>query len=266
MVDDGTGIIGQITIGPGPTRGAYYPPTTTQFTADQGALVPATPATAAGRRPAGQRNLSVAHRSAATAFRRILVNKTGRSLVYAVEFTPRRKHSMPSGDIYKRYIEPEQAKLVAAAWRIVGNEPDALDALQTGISRIWRERDKLPAHPNPSAWMRRIVLNAACDILRAGKQRRAEELQPDATATGDSPDSAMDRVELRDRLLKEVSRLSANQRQAVLLRLVEGLEYDDIAAALNCTSATARVHVQRGREALRARLADLSPHPPTRTP
>ena len=44
-----------------------------------------------------------------------------------------------------------------------------------------------------------------------------------------------------------------------MLRLVEGLSYKEVADALGCSTVTARVHVNRGREKLRERLSDLDP-------
>ena len=59
----------------------------------------------------------------------------------------------------------------------------------------------------------------------------------------------------------DVNSVSPGRKQAtaVLLRLVEQMPYDQIAAALDCSEVTARVHVQRGREELRQKLAHMQP-------
>ncbi len=166
---------------------------------------------------------------------------------------------MADDSLYERHIRPMEPRLIAAAWRVLGNEQDAGDALQEALARIWHHREQLETHLNPPAWMLRIVLNAAYDRLR--RRRKHEPLPPDFPSSAASPESRMSQRETRSRLLNEIARLSPRQAQAVLLRLVEEMPYDAIAAALGCTEATARVHVQRGRQRLRNRLGDLQPMP-----
>jgi RNA polymerase sigma-70 factor (ECF subfamily) len=81
---------------------------------------------------------------------------------------------------------------------------------------------------------------------------------PATPRTGEfTPLTTLIHRESNGRLRQAIARLSPQQAQAILLRLVEGLTYDDVAAALGCTNATARVHVQRGRANLRKELPDL---------
>jgi RNA polymerase sigma factor (sigma-70 family) len=162
-------------------------------------------------------------------------------------------------EFYQQYIRPLEPKLIRAAWRLLGDEHEAGDALQDALARIWKHRWKLKSHPNPSAWMLRIVLNAAHDRLRLRQARRAKVLPDHIASSAPSPPLVVQKQESMLALLDEISRLSPKQTQAVLLRFVECLPYDAVAEALGCSEATARVHVQRGRERLRERLAHLDP-------
>ena len=168
---------------------------------------------------------------------------------------------MPVDGTYERHIRPMEPRLIAAAWRVLGNEPDAGDALQDALTSIWKHRRELETHANPSAWMLRIVLNAAYDRLRQRRAQRTEALPANLASTDASPGAALQQRETRAFLLDQIARLSRQQAQAVLLRLVEDLPYNEIAAALGCSEATARVHVQRGRQRLRNRLGDLQTCP-----
>ncbi len=161
--------------------------------------------------------------------------------------------------VYEQHIRPMEPKLIRAAWRILGDEHDAGDALQDALARIWKHRRQLESHPNASAWMLRIVLNAAYDRLRLRKVRRAKVLSERIESSEPSPSSVAEGHERKSALLDEIGRLSRRQAQAVLLRFVEDLPYNAVAQALGCSEATARVHVQRGRERLRERLAHLEP-------
>jgi RNA polymerase sigma-70 factor (ECF subfamily) len=167
---------------------------------------------------------------------------------------------MPTDDLYDRFIRPAEPRLIAAAWRVLRDEHLAADALQEALSRIWANRFEMPKHPNPEAWMLRLVLNAAFDALRRRRPFEAGARLIEITDPSRSLTHIEDR-ETRDRILDEIAQLSPQQTQAILLRLVENLPYSAVAEALDCSEATARVHVQRGREKLCSRLADLDPRP-----
>jgi RNA polymerase sigma-70 factor (ECF subfamily) len=162
--------------------------------------------------------------------------------------------------IYEKHIRPVESRLIRAAWRVLRDEQEAGDALQDALARIWKHRWQLESHANPVAWMTRIVVNAAYDRLRLRKARQTESLHAEVESPIPAADSVAERQELHMLLLQEIARLSPKQAQALLLRLVEELPYKSIAEALGCSEATARVHVQRGRERLRDRLGDLDPY------
>ena len=66
-------------------------------------------------------------------------------------------------------------------------------------------------------------------------------------------------------MLAAIDRLGSRQASAVLLRAVEDESYANVAQALGCSEATARVHVQRARVKLRQWLGDLRPAPRERS-
>ena len=159
-------------------------------------------------------------------------------------------------DIYDRWIRPVQSRLAASAYRVLRSESESADALQNAMIRIWKNRQTLATHANPTAWMLRIVLNATYEHLRR-RRDTSHDLEAASILVADS--DSLSHNESRQRVLNELTNLSPQQAEAVMLRLVEGLSYDDVADALECSAATARVHVNRGREKLRERLSDLDP-------
>ena len=173
---------------------------------------------------------------------------------------PDQRHDNPNDltpdDIYDRWIRPVQSRLAASAHRVLRSEPEAADALQNAMIRIWKNRQTLAIHANPTAWMLRIVLNATYEHLRK-RRDKSQDLDSVSILVADNDSFSHD--ESRQRVLNELANLSQQQAEAVMLRLVEGLSYDEVAEALGCSLATARVHVNRGREKLRERLSDLDP-------
>lgn len=161
-----------------------------------------------------------------------------------------------SDEMYDRWIRPVESRLAASAYRVLRSESEAADVLQNAMIRIWENRQALATHANPTAWMLRIVLNATYEHLR---RRRDQPHELEAASILVADDDALSHDESRCRVLKELATLSPQQAEAVMLRLVEELSYEEVADALGCSLATARVHVNRGREKLRDRLSDLDP-------
>jgi RNA polymerase sigma factor (sigma-70 family) len=108
-------------------------------------------------------------------------------------------------------------------------------------------------------WLYRIAHNAALNVLRAAKDESValDEDRPGATQTADV-------VELREQLretLASIQALPAAQRDALLLREVEGRSHEEIAAALGVTAGGARQHLHRARISLRAAASAITPYP-----
>ena len=108
-------------------------------------------------------------------------------------------------------------------------------------------------------WLYRIAHNAALNVLRASKgdETALDEERPGATLTADV-------VELREQLretLACIQALPAAQRDALLLREIEGRSHEEIALALGVTAGGARQHLHRARMSLRAAASAITPYP-----
>lgn len=165
---------------------------------------------------------------------------------------------------YDRLIAPIEDKMLKAIWRVTRNGEDAEEALRIALATIWRRWNRIAKHANPEALVLRICLNASFDVLRSKGRRLRHEapLQMDdrafiesRPAAGPGPDEAAALREQESAVLHAIGRLSRNQAAAVLMRLVQGRSYSEIAQALGCTDATVRKHIERGRERLRRLLA-----------
>ncbi len=107
-------------------------------------------------------------------------------------------------------------------------------------------------------WLYRIAHNAALNIVRSSQD--GETLDEDRAG----PSQTADLVELRERLretLSDIQALPAVQRDALLLREVEGRTHEEIAVALGVTPGGARQHLHRARIALRAAASAITPYP-----
>lgn len=154
------------------------------------------------------------------------------------------------GELVRRH--QRRAYIVARA--ISATHEDAEDAVQDGFLHAWQALDRFRTDQPFSAWVGRIVANAALDLARRRKVRATEVLPEGLSAP--SRDPAVD-AELRRRLGMALDTLSAPQRAVVVLHDVEGYTHAEIGELLEMPEGTARAHLHHARAALRKSLVDL---------
>jgi RNA polymerase sigma factor (sigma-70 family) len=169
-----------------------------------------------------------------------------------------------SSFLYEQVIEPIEDRMIRAAWRITHNAQDAEDAMQNALLTVWKRRRRIGRHPNPQALVLRICIDAACDLARR-RARHRRKTDPRGTVSqiedgGPLPWEVVSEQELCREILTAIHRLSRYQAVAITLCVFEELPYDQIAAAMSCTEATVRKHVERARGQLRFVLAKHEPN------
>jgi RNA polymerase sigma factor (sigma-70 family) len=172
-----------------------------------------------------------------------------------------------SGSLILQIIEQIEDRMIRAVWRITRNAQDAEDAMQNALMAVWTHHHRISRHANPQALILKICIDAASDVTRRrGRDRRQTKPHDRADELVDGarlPWEALAQRELSSAILTAINRLSRRQAVAIMLRVFEDLPYDQIAAAMNCSEATARKHVERARGHLRFVLAK---HEPNRIP
>lgn len=164
---------------------------------------------------------------------------------------------------YKQLIEPVETLMMRSIWRIVRNREAAEDTLQDALITIWRKLERISSHPNPRAFILKICVNAAYDSLRKQGRRNRHEMKDlrnkDYVHSNSSVQEELEQKNIQAEILDAVRRLPKKQALAVLMRIVQGLSYDDISQAMGCSEATVRGYVFKGRERLNRRLSHLNP-------
>jgi RNA polymerase sigma-70 factor (ECF subfamily) len=142
-------------------------------------------------------------------------------------------------------------RLVRLATRLLGNAHEAEEAAQEALLIAWRRAGRVREPGRRNAWLYRTTVNVCMNRLRR-RRRTASPVDPTAfdaqPARGDPNDVGGD---LARCVRIAMAELPGRQHAAVVLREMEGLVYEDVAAILGTRPATARVLVHRGRETLR---------------
>jgi RNA polymerase sigma-70 factor (ECF subfamily) len=137
------------------------------------------------------------------------------------------------------------------------SEPDAEDVVQEAMLRAWRAFEDL-REPDAKAWLLAIVRNCAASLHRR-EQRRGhvplpEEHGPDGAAmvapSGD-PEGAVTELEQQRVLRRLLAELPEDQREVLVLREIEELNYREIAAVIGAPIGTVMSRLSRARGALK---------------
>jgi len=137
-----------------------------------------------------------------------------------------------------------------------GDEAAAKDVTQEVFVKVFRAAPTFRAEAGLGTWVYRIAANACIDELR---RRRRLLFFGDMPARLHGSVPASEPEEADAEIAAAVGRLSPRLRLAVLLRHFEGLSYEEMARALECTPGTVASRLHRARAILARELAHLRP-------
>jgi len=157
---------------------------------------------------------------------------------------------------WREIYEQTRDRLFALLCYHVGDREEALDVLQDTYLHAIRSIGRFRDEGSLEGWLAVIALRRAADWRRRvwTRLRRHVPLEDTRASLAVDPPEVPLAGESR-RLREGLARLSSRQRTALLLRELEGLRFAQIAEALGCSEATARVHHLRARERLQSLLA-----------
>lgn len=144
------------------------------------------------------------------------------------------------------------------AARLLGDRAEAEDVAQEAMLRMWRVAGSWrPGEAQLSSWLYRVTLNLCTDRQRKAQRRRADPLDEVAEPADESANSeeALLQRERVDALQDALASLPDRQRQAVVLRHIEGLSNPEIAAILEIGVEAVESLTARGKRALTTALA-----------
>lgn len=165
--------------------------------------------------------------------------------------------STPSPDLEVIFREHNR-RVLRAAYRITGNLEDAQDVLQTVFLRLARREGGSPLSDSPGNYLHRAAINAALDMVRSRRSRRATALEDVEPMLQDSPKKEPDRVqdsgEIRDQIRAALAKASPKAAEIFTLRYFEGYGNHEIARMLGTSRSTVNVILHRTRQKLREEI------------
>jgi RNA polymerase sigma-70 factor (ECF subfamily) len=143
------------------------------------------------------------------------------------------------------------ARLLAGAG---APEAEVDDLVQETFIRAFRALDKFRGQCQFRTWLLTIGANVLRDAYRRAKRAPVVPLATELAATEGDPHDHAEASEAEARLQDGLRALPRLQREVFLLRAQQGLEYEEIAAALGTTPGAARVHYHHAVKRLKERM------------
>ncbi len=158
--------------------------------------------------------------------------------------------SSQGDDAFREFYERMQPRAVGVARRLVGGSGLAEDLAAEAFARAYARWATVRSHPNPDAWVLRVVGNLAVDHVRHEARR------PDLRDDGGRADRSGDDAALRVDLARALHRLSGRQQEVVVMRYLIDLTEEDVAVSLGMTTGSVKTHLHRATTKLRSQLRD----------
>ncbi len=160
-----------------------------------------------------------------------------------------------SQEAQARFISDNLRRIFLLIYRVVGNVDDAQDLTQEVFIKALQRQDQLRDLDKATHWLSRIATNTAIDFLRRHGRVTFCDIDdvpdPLTASRAESPEAAVLRMERESHLENGLRGLTDRERTALLLRDVEDLPAEEVAAHLNCSKATVRSHIANARTKFR---------------
>ncbi|SHH60765.1 RNA polymerase, sigma subunit, ECF family [Cognatishimia maritima] len=147
-------------------------------------------------------------------------------------------------------------KVFGHAYRLLGNRADAEDITQEALIRLWKFAPEWrQGEAKVSTWLYKVVANLCTDRLRRGHSVDLDSV-PDPEDTALSAAEQMQQRARLDGLQQGLNALPERQRQAVVLRHIEGLSNPEIAEIMGAGVEAIESLTARGKRTLAKILAE----------
>jgi RNA polymerase sigma-70 factor, ECF subfamily len=169
---------------------------------------------------------------------------------------------------FARLVALHESMVFNLAARLLGQGEEARDVAQEVFLQVYRTLGRFEGRSSLKTWIYRIVVNQ-CHNRRRFWHRRGRDREevlderlpaarsPEAGAWQASPYEQARSHERVRRVQRALAGLRFEQRSVIVLREIEGLTCEEVAAALGIPEGTVKSRLSRAREALREKLVGL---------
>ena len=162
-----------------------------------------------------------------------------------------------------------RSRAFSMIYNMVRNEQDAWDVAQDGFVKAWKNIGRFRGQSAFYTWLYRILMNVTIDSLRRKQVEGGTEfddaiglqnIEPGAATTprGElEPATRLGDKEIRARIEEAIARLSPDHRAVIVMREIDGMDYQEIADAMECSLGTVMSRLFYARKKMQIMLKDV---------
>ena len=174
------------------------------------------------------------------------------------------------GDVeaYNLLVIKYQHKIFQVIGKFVNNQADIADVAQEAFIKAYRAINSFRADSSFYTWLYRIAVNTAKTHLESNNKTRnhldvdSPEFQSideqGVLASSDTPDRIIESQELQQVIIDAMADLTTELSEAITLREVEGMSYEDMAVVLKVPIGTVRSRIFRARQFIEQRMTKFA--------
>ena len=165
------------------------------------------------------------------------------------------------GAAFEELLSGYERLIYNLTFRYFGNHHDASDLGQEAMLRIYRKIGEFNGKSSFKTWLYRVVTNLCLDEIRKRKHNSAslDDIKEKGFEPGDpepGPAESYEKTEQAALVQEVLALLSPEHRAILILKDIEGLDYQEIADALHCNLGTVKSRLNRARESFRKKLLE----------
>ncbi len=163
---------------------------------------------------------------------------------------------------FEQLVATYQHRVFGVALRMLGSAAEAEEVAQEAFLRAYRSLPEFRGDAKLSTWLYAIVSRLCLNRLALGERkavRHGEEILLRVADPHGGPDAGAERGEMEAALHRAIAELAEDRRVVVILRDLEGLSYEEIAAALGIDLGTVRSRLHRARMDLKDKMERFLP-------
>jgi RNA polymerase sigma-70 factor (ECF subfamily) len=173
------------------------------------------------------------------------------------------------GPAWEELVRRHTRRVFNLCYRFTGNPTEAEDLSQEVFLRIFRTLPSYrPAYGAFPTWLTSVTRNLLVDHYRRARRDRItdsiDDVMPkveERRSSARMPDRLAQAAELSRQLQRGLARLSPELREAIILRDLQGLEYNEIQVVLQVPEGTVKSRINRGRIELARILEEMGVRP-----
>lgn len=158
---------------------------------------------------------------------------------------------------FKTKVFSLSERLYPLLYRLLGNRVKVEDALQEIMLKLWIKRKHIENHPNIKGFVFLTARNYCIDLLRKNKPELEDSTLHFNYLKSENGHEHLELKELNEVILKIIEKLPQQQAEILVLKDLDGFEFDEISSLTKLKIEHLRVLLSRARKQVRLELKDI---------